>query len=184
MQGVTVGPGPDDVIAAIWCCSSYTKGEIPEVRDTVSGIEEEQELNERLLGMFGKGKSGLSKLKVSRPATPPRFLPKTYIPQVLRAINAELFIDDHYGNLEPIVSSGQPIHCLLFGDYPWNRSRSGFNTPGEFMTYAERVKAGVEITVHDIEVGMHLHRVRDWPEVIEWVKKWDEEAAGRELDAE
>lgn len=97
--------------------------------------------------------------------------------QVLRAIKAALFIDDNHGNLEPVVESDPPIPCLLFGDYAWNRARSGVATPGELMPYDERVKAGLEITVEDIELGLYLHRVRGWADVVQWVKRWDLEAA-------
>jgi hypothetical protein len=45
------------------------------------------------------------------------------------------------------------------------------------MPYNERVKAGLEITVEDIELGLYLHRVRGWADVVQWVKRWDMEAA-------
>lgn len=67
LHGVSVGPGDQDTVVAVWCCSSYSKEPLPERRDTASGIEEEEALNKRLLGMFGKGKSGGTKLKVSLP---------------------------------------------------------------------------------------------------------------------
>lgn len=94
----------------------------------------------------------------------------------MKAIGASLFIDDNYGNLEPIISANPPITCLLFGDYPWNQTRSGVNTPGEMMSFADRQKAGLDITVEDIEMGLNMKRVKNWTEVVEWVKRWDEAA--------
>lgn len=64
MQDVNVGDGHDDIVKAVWCCSSYLKEALPEKRETESGIEEENQLNGRLLGLFARGKSGMSKLKV------------------------------------------------------------------------------------------------------------------------
>lgn len=74
-----------------------------------------------------------------------------------------------------MIAADPPIPCILFGDYPWNQSRSvsGMTTPGEKMSFAERTKAGLEITVEDIEMGMHLTRVKGWAEIVRWVKEWD-----------
>lgn len=91
----------------------------------------------------------------------------------MREIKADLFIDDHHGNLEPITSGENPIPCLLFGDYPWNRARSGLITPGDHMTYDDRQQAGLGMTREDIEEGLYLNRVKGWKDVVEWVEKWD-----------
>ncbi len=59
--------------------------------------------------------------------------------QVLRQINASIIIDDDYGNLVPTVESGDPILCLLFGSYPWNRQDIGASTELELMGYDKRM---------------------------------------------
>lgn len=108
----------------------------------------------------GKGKGGLGKLKV------------------LRRIKAALFIDDHYGNLEPIVQAEPPIPCLLFGIYGWNRSRNGLTSPVELMDYDQRTPRGLAFPFEEIMTGKD-HKLRwteTWDDVIRWVKEWDREA--------
>lgn len=65
LQGVTVGNGPTDAVSAIWCCAAFAKEPIPDAKSTESGIAGEDALNEKLKGLYGNGKSGLCKLKVS-----------------------------------------------------------------------------------------------------------------------
>lgn len=165
-EGITIGLGPEDVIAAAWFTGTYSSAypEIGEKGDTESAIERENVLNDKLKDIWkegvGKGKGGLGKLKV------------------LRRINAALFIDDHHGNLEPIVKAEPPIPCLLFGAYGWNRSRSGLTSPVELMDYDERMSRGLAFPFEEIMTGKDhgLHRTKTWSDVIKWVKEWDREA--------
>jgi hypothetical protein len=98
--------------------------------------------------------------------------------KVLRAINASLFIDDHYDNLEPIVTSHPQIPCLLFGNFGWNRYTSGMGemSPVELMSYAERINEGLDLPMKEIELVDGLERVENWDKVIKWVKAWDRAA--------
>lgn len=98
---------------------------------------------------------------------------------MLRAINASLFIDDHHGNLEPIIHADPPVPCLLFGKYPWNRSRSGVSSPVELMSYDERILAGLDLQLEAITECDKLARAETWEDVVGWVKKWDEAEAAK-----
>ncbi|WWC61833.1 uncharacterized protein I303_104418 [Kwoniella dejecticola CBS 10117] len=176
-QGVTIGPGERDVIAQAHFTGAYDDVNSP-VAPRGEDDEFEKELNKRLKELWadgvGKGKGGLSKLKI------------------LREINASLFIDDHHGNLKPIIraqaqaeaqaqaqvqaeTATPPIQCLLFGEYGWNKSRSGLATPVEMMDYTERSEKGLSLPADPIEFGpgKNLDRVKDWKELVEWVKGWD-----------
>ncbi|OXC66879.1 hypothetical protein AYX13_04527 [Cryptococcus neoformans] len=165
-EGITIGLGPEDVIAAAWFTGTYSSAypEIGGKGDTESAIERENVLNDTLKDIWkegvGKGKGGLGKLKV------------------LRCINAALFVDDHYGNLEPITKAEPPIPCLLFGTYGWNRSRSGLASPVELMDYDERTSSGLAFPFEEIMTGKDhgLHRTETWNDVIKWVKEWDRKA--------
>jgi hypothetical protein len=97
--------------------------------------------------------------------------------EVLRKINASLFIDDHHGNLEPIVHSEPRIPCLLFGKYVWNMHRSGAETPAELMSYDERVSGGLHLPKEEIEMVDGLERAETWGDVVKWVVAWDAKAA-------
>nr|KIR50221.1 hypothetical protein I312_00152 [Cryptococcus bacillisporus CA1280] len=165
-QGIIIGLGPEDVIAAAWFTGTYSSAypEIGKKGDTESAIEREDVLNDKLKDIWregvGKGKNGLGKLKV------------------LRRINAALFIGDHYGNLEPIVQAEPPIPCLLFGIYGWNRSRNGLTSPVELMDYDQRTSRGLAFPFEEIMTGKDHkhHRTETWDDVIRWVKEWDREA--------
>ncbi|RSH87358.1 hypothetical protein EHS25_003267 [Saitozyma podzolica] len=163
--GITVGTGEEDTIAALWFTDTYggTKPELGERGSTESAIEREEKLNEQLKEVWregvGKGKGGKIKLRAS----------------VLRAINAALFIDDHHGNLQPILDADPPVPCLLFGTYAWNRSRSGVSSPVELMSYEERLASGLALPASQIEEGNGLYRAATWVDVVKFVKDWDEE---------
>ncbi|WVQ99397.1 hypothetical protein IAU59_006530 [Kwoniella sp. CBS 9459] len=169
-EGITVGPGADDVIAEAWFTGTY--GDV-NIDVGAKGDDQafEDDLNERLRNIWkdavGKRKGGLGKLKI------------------LRQINASLFIDDHHGNLEPILSATPPIPCLLFGKYGWNASRSGIASPVEMMDYEERMRAGLPLPREKISFGDGpdqnggggLVRTENWEDIIKWVEEWDRTAA-------
>ncbi|WWD17320.1 hypothetical protein CI109_101760 [Kwoniella shandongensis] len=168
---VTSRPESDrqaDVIAAAWFTGSYVSAypNLEEKGDTEEAKQREKELNERLKALWkegaDKGKSGLAKL------------------EILRKINASLFIDDHHGNIEPIINAQPPIPCLLFGTYGWNKASSGLSSPIAMMDYDQRMQFGLPLPFEEIPEGKDhgLHRTKGWEEVIRWVKEWDREAEG------
>ncbi|WWC94129.1 hypothetical protein V866_000968 [Kwoniella sp. B9012] len=166
-QGITIGHEQKDIIVQAHFTGSYGDVNKPiEPRGDDDGFE--RELNERLKELWkdgvGKGKGGLAKLKI------------------LRDINASLFIDDHHGNLEPIITADPPIPCLLFGEYGWNRSRSGITSPVEMMDYNERMSSGLPLPFQEIQFGreQNIHRVKDWEELVQWIRQWDEEEEDEE----
>lgn len=166
-QGITIGLSSEDVIAAAWFPGTYSSAypEIGKKGETECAIARENVLNDKLKDIWkegvGKGKGSLGKL------------------EVLRCINAALFIDDHYGNLEPIVKAEPPIPCLLFGIYGWNRSHNGLTSPVELMDYDQRMSRRLAFPFAEIMTGKDhkLHRTETWDDVIRWVKEWDREAA-------
>ncbi|WRT66348.1 uncharacterized protein IL334_003303 [Kwoniella shivajii] len=162
-EGITIGDKPEDVIVQAHFTGTYGEVNRP-IEDKGDDDDFENELNERLKALWrdgvGKGKGGLGKLKI------------------LRELSASLFIDDHHGNLEPIINASPPIPCLLFGEYGWNKSRSGLTSPVELMDYNQRMLAGLPLPFEEIQLGREqgVFRVRNWDETIEWVKEWDREA--------
>ncbi|OCF60560.1 hypothetical protein L486_00195 [Kwoniella mangroviensis CBS 10435] len=168
-QGITIGHEPKDVIVQAHFTGSYGDVNKP-IEPRGDDDEFERELNERLKELWkdgvGKGKGGLAKL------------------WILRNINASLFIDDHHGNLEPIITADPPIPCLLFGEYGWNQSRSGITSPVEMMDYNERMSSGLPLPFQEIQFGreQYIHRVKDWEELVQWVREWDEEEEEEEKE--
>ncbi|WWC70261.1 uncharacterized protein I206_104211 [Kwoniella pini CBS 10737] len=162
-QGVTIGHDPQDLIVEV-----HFKGAYNDIEALVEerGLDDTvvKELNDHLRSLWaesiGKRIGGLSKLKI------------------IREINASLFIDDHYGDLEPIIKVSPNISCLLFGEYGWNRYNSGSNTPIEMFDYNERSERGLILPNDHIKFGKehNLYRVKDWKELVEWVKEWDNES--------
>ncbi len=94
---------------------------------------------------------------------------------MLRAINASLFIEDHHGNLEAILKSSPQIPCLLFGQFPWNRSKRRVSSSIELMSHEQWKKAGLTIPSEEIVEGSGLFRTKGWEDVVRWVKEWDRE---------
>jgi hypothetical protein len=190
-QGITVGLGDHDIVAAIWTTDAYGL-DSAEAKEVVSndrrkalggeGLEDDarqvhdEELNASLQELFknkvASGGSGRMKLNVSHYST--SNCERLLSPQVLRGINASLFIDDHHGNLEPIVHSQPQIPCLLFGKYAWNMHRSGGETPVELMSHEQRVAGGLDLPKHEIELVDGLERAETWEDVIKWVQAWDQ----------
>ncbi|ODO09739.1 hypothetical protein I350_01956 [Cryptococcus amylolentus CBS 6273] len=156
-QNITIGAGPEHVIKAAWFCGSYSSAypDLPAKGDTASAVDRDKETNDKLRQIWKdgvtSGKSGLGKLRI------------------LRQIDASLFIDDHHGNLEPIIQADPPIPCLLFGTYGWNRSRSSLSSPVELMDYEERIAQGLPLPFNEILTGKDhgLHRVKDWSDVVQ-----------------
>ncbi|RXK38295.1 hypothetical protein M231_04468 [Tremella mesenterica] len=176
--GVTVGDKEEDLIKEIWFVGTYdaAQAQIPDKEDTPEGLEREKELNAKFKEVWkavGMGKGGQGKLKV------------------LRDINAAVFIDDHYGNLLPILNATPPIPCILFTRWPWSKNATSCQTAEEIMTYEERLAAGVELSYPPIEDRDGLVKCETWNDIVNWVAEWDQEVAasskeeeGKEVNAE
>ncbi|KAF9455020.1 hypothetical protein P691DRAFT_654605 [Macrolepiota fuliginosa MF-IS2] len=96
--------------------------------------------------------------------------------QVCEDIGAKLLIDDSAENGLQCVNAPKPVPVLLFGDYEWNQRVSGPGDACHEMTFDVRFKAcgGKEFWKEEtvpIPEGAPLWRVKDWSEVIRWVRK-------------
>ncbi|KAG7450155.1 uncharacterized protein BT62DRAFT_927464 [Guyanagaster necrorhizus] len=96
--------------------------------------------------------------------------------QVCADLNARILIDDSSENaLQCATAIPIATRVLLFGDYEWNKRVSGPGDASDDMSFDIRLKALVgkefwkEETV-DIPEGAPLERVKDWSEVVRWVK--------------
>lgn len=68
-----------------------------------------------------------------------------------------------------------PIDVLLFGDYSWNRRISSLDNPEDHFSFEDRLKheGGVEWWKHeraDDSFPSNIKRMRDWKEVVQYVK--------------
>lgn len=85
-------------------------------------------------------------------------------------------IDDHVLNVDKAAEAG--IQCLLFGEnYRWNLRRWGMQTPEDAMHFEERRQAGLAIPEAELELLAGVERAANWDAIVEWVKRWDKEAA-------
>ncbi|KAG9017622.1 hypothetical protein FRB90_000492 [Tulasnella sp. 427] len=66
-------------------------------------------------------------------------------PQMLKQLGASMLIDDSLDNCMDCAKSGIPV--LLFGDYEWNKRRSGIGAGVESMGFEEREKVEVQVTM-------------------------------------
>jgi hypothetical protein len=173
--GITAGSGETDVIAVIWFTSVFAGMNETKAESTEEGEEKsEAQLKEAYKQSIGEGKGGKKKLKVRPPTSHLRHIDTDS--QILQSIGASLFIDDHYGNLEPAIQAIPQIPCLLFGKYGWNAYHSGAETPAELLSYDERTEQGLELPKRNIEMVAGLKRVDGWNEVVKWVEAWDQGA--------
>jgi hypothetical protein len=148
---ITVGSEETDVIAAIWYTSAFAGMNETKAESTEEGEEKsEAQLEEAYKQSVGEGRGRKKKLKVRPPTSHLRHVHTDV--QILQSIGASLFIDDHYGNLEPAIQAIPQIPCLLFGKYGWNAYHSGAETPAELMSYDERIEQGLELPKRDIEM--------------------------------
>ncbi|KAF4572587.1 hypothetical protein EYR36_007095 [Pleurotus pulmonarius] len=100
--------------------------------------------------------------------------------QVCNDLGACLLIDDSSENAIQCSTHEPPTHVLLFGDYQWNSRISGPQDHRDEMTFDIRLKAagGKEFWKEEtLEVpeGAPLHRVKDWAEVVRWIRNRREE---------
>ncbi|KAK0465213.1 uncharacterized protein EV420DRAFT_1513328 [Desarmillaria tabescens] len=96
--------------------------------------------------------------------------------QVCADLNARILIDDSSENaLQCATAVPVATRVLLFGDYEWNKRISGPGDASDDMSFDIRLEShgGKEFwkeeTV-DIPEGAPLERVKDWSEVVRWVK--------------
>ncbi|KAK0245878.1 hypothetical protein EDD85DRAFT_802419 [Armillaria nabsnona] len=96
--------------------------------------------------------------------------------QVCADLNARILIDDSSENaLQCATAIPVATRVLLFGDYEWNKRISGAGDGSDDMSFDIRLKShgGKEFWKEEtVEVpeGAPLERVKDWSEVVRWVK--------------
>jgi hypothetical protein len=95
--------------------------------------------------------------------------------QVCHDLGARLLIDDSAENALQCATWGTPTPSLLFGEYEWNKRVCDSNDPRNGMSFDQRLEAegGREFWKDDkleIPEGAPLHRVKNWVEVVEWVR--------------
>ncbi|KAL0950732.1 hypothetical protein HGRIS_007507 [Hohenbuehelia grisea] len=96
--------------------------------------------------------------------------------QVCNDLGAKLLIDDSAENATQCSTYTPPVRVLLFGDYSWNQRVCGPGDQADEMTFERRLIAegGREFWKEEkfeIPEGAPLTRVRDWTEVVRWVKQ-------------
>ncbi len=110
--------------------------------------------------------------------------------QIARQLSALLLIDDSIENSLDCATAHPPVPCLLYGQYPWNRYVSSQSSPTDMLAHAERVDRGIDSEEGEKlagklgwsgeDIGQALpecvRRVRDWKDVVEFVKRSEAEA--------
>ncbi|KAF8058263.1 hypothetical protein FPV67DRAFT_1524691 [Lyophyllum atratum] len=102
--------------------------------------------------------------------------------QVCTDLGAKVLIDDSAENALQCATSRQPTQVLLFGDYEWNKRISASGDAKDEMAFDRRLEAegGREFWKEEtleIPEGAPLCRVKDWSEVVRWVR--DARSEGR-----
>lgn len=101
--------------------------------------------------------------------------------QVCADLKARLLIDDSSENALQVSTSSSaatpPTPVLLFGHYEWNKRLSLHSDAVDTMAFETRlqIEGGREFWKYErfedhIPEGAPLHRVRDWEEVVQFVK--------------
>ncbi|KAJ7814109.1 hypothetical protein B0H14DRAFT_2850873 [Mycena olivaceomarginata] len=90
-------------------------------------------------------------------------------------LKAQVLIDDSAENAIQCSTASSPTRVLLFGDYEWNKRISGPGDGADEMSFDRRLAAGggKEFWKEDMLVipdGVPLERVKDWSQVVRWVK--------------
>ncbi|KAM6498390.1 hypothetical protein JOM56_006338 [Amanita muscaria] len=96
--------------------------------------------------------------------------------QVCADIKARLLIDDSAENALQCATSSAAVPVLLFGNYEWNKRLSNSHDTREEMTFDIRLAAegGRRFWEHEgleIPEGAPLWRVREWTDVVRWVRE-------------
>ena len=84
-------------------------------------------------------------------------------------------IDDSLENALKCATADPPVPILLFGDNQWNQRLAKYSDIKEEISFAERLKreGGREFWKEEgvtFPEGAPLARVKDWNEVVEWIK--------------
>ncbi|KAL5534487.1 hypothetical protein ACEPAG_949 [Sanghuangporus baumii] len=101
-------------------------------------------------------------------------------PEVCHRLNARLLIDDSAENaLACARDASPPIPVLLFGDYSWNRRVSKLENREDHLGYKERLEFEHKEEWWrkekvDSELPPIVKRMKDWEEVVEYVKAMSE----------
>ncbi|KAJ7596733.1 hypothetical protein C8J56DRAFT_771367 [Mycena floridula] len=96
--------------------------------------------------------------------------------QVCADLKARLLIDDSAENAIQCATASPATAVLLFGDNAWNQRLSGPGDACDAMSFDIRLQCegGKEFWKEEkleIPAGAPLHRVKDWSEVVRWIKK-------------
>ncbi|KAJ7923075.1 hypothetical protein B0H13DRAFT_1981588 [Mycena leptocephala] len=100
--------------------------------------------------------------------------------QVCTDLKAQVLIDDSSENAIQCSTALPPTRVLLFGEYEWNKRISGTGDGADEMSFDKRLVAcgGKEFWKEEtliIPEGVPLERVKDWSEVVRWIKTAREE---------
>lgn len=95
---------------------------------------------------------------------------------VCRKLKAKVMIDDSLENALKCATATPPVPILLFGDNEWNQRLAKYSDIKEEVSFAVKSsrEGGREFWKDDnitFPEGAPLTRVKDWKEVVEWVKK-------------
>jgi hypothetical protein len=95
--------------------------------------------------------------------------------QVCQDLHAQFLIDDSIENALSCATAKPAIRTLLFGDYEWNQRMSGPWDHKDEMSFEIRLEmeGGREFWKEEkteIPAGVPVWRVKDWAEVLRWVK--------------
>ncbi|KAF7340026.1 Protein kinase domain-containing protein [Mycena venus] len=90
-------------------------------------------------------------------------------------LKAQVLIDDSAENAIQCSTASSPTRVLLFGDFEWNKRISGPGDGADEMSFDKRLVAsgGKEFWKEDrlvIPDGVPIERVKDWSEVVRWVR--------------
>ena len=101
---------------------------------------------------------------------------KLLIWQVCFDLGAKLLIDDSAENALQCATSETPTPVLLFGDYEWNKRLSGPGDMIDEMIFERRFVANGQREFWkdekvDLPEGAPVHRVKEWEEVVKWVRQ-------------
>jgi hypothetical protein len=102
------------------------------------------------------------------------FTERRHNKQVCADLGAKLLIDDSAENALDCATEKPATPVLLFGDYEWNKRISSPSDNRDEMSFKEREKMEGKDFWKDekfeVPEGAPLYRVKDWREVVLWVK--------------
>lgn len=89
-------------------------------------------------------------------------------------------IDDSLENALKCATANPPVPVLLFGDNEWNQRLAKYSDIKEEVSFAVKSaqEGGREFWKDDnitFPKGEPLERVKNWQEIVEWIKKASDE---------